>query len=364
MEDKLKNIIVTISFLFIIVVMFIANIVKEDIDVSITERRKLQLFPKFSLNSLTNGTFIDKFEDYTMDQFIKRDGFRKLKTIVEFNIFGKKDVNDLYKYNDSIIKQEYPLNEKSVLNICNKINAIKEQYLDESNSIYYSIVPDKNYFVEDEYLKMDYSKLENIMSQNLSNMKYIDILDLLELEDYYYTDTHWKQENLQNVLDKIANDMDFSERIQTGFSVKEITQFDGVYSGQLQLDTKRDFINVLTNDVIENAKVYNYETNEYKDVYNLDKLESNDRYDIYLSGATPLLKIENDKSATEKELVVFRDSFGSSLIPLFIEAYKSITVVDTRYIAPSMLGEFVDFENKDVLFIYSTLVINSSSAMK
>lgn len=364
MNDKTKNIVVTISFMFVIIIVFIANIVKEDTIISVSERRKLATFPKFTVSSLMNGTFIDKFEDYTMDQFIKRDGFRKLKMLAEFNLFRKKDINDLYKYNDSIIKQEYPLNEKSVLNIVKKINIIKENYLTDTNNIYYSIVPDKNYFVNDEYLKMDYSKIETLMSNNLNDMKYIDILDLLTLEDYYYTDTHWKQENLQKVLDKISKEMEFDKRLNTDFEIKEITQFNGVYSGQLQVDTKKDFIKVLTNDIIQKAKVYNYETKKYSDVYNLDKINSNDKYDIYLSGATPLLTIENDKSKTDKELLVFRDSFGSSLIPLFTEAYKTITIIDTRYIAPSMLGELIEFSNKDVLFIYSTLVINSSSALK
>lgn len=364
MNDKAKDIIVALGFVFTIIVIFIANIIKEDTIISTSERRKLATFPEFSANSLFKGTFMDKFEDYTMDQFIKRDGFRKLKMIAEFNIFRKKDINDLYISNGSIIKQEYPLNEKSVVNLTKKMNTIKEQYLDSTNNIYYSIVPDKNYFVNNEYLKMDYSKIETIMNSNLNDMKYIDIMDILTLEDYYYTDTHWKQENLQKVVDKISEGMGFSKRLNTGFTIKEITQFNGVYSGQLQVETEKDFIKVLTNDIIENAQVYNYETKTYSKVYNLDKINSNDKYDIYLSGATPLLTIKNDIAKTNKELIIFRDSFGSSLIPLFTEAYKSITIIDTRYIASSMLGEFVDFTNKDVLFIYSTLVINSSSALK
>ncbi len=57
---------------------------------------------------------------------------------------------------------------------------------------------------------------------------------------------------------------------------------------------------------------------------------------IYIYQELPLLIIENSNASTEKELVVFRDSFGSSLIPLFTEAYKTITVVDTRYISPKI----------------------------
>ena len=35
---------------------------------------------------------------------------------------------------------------------------------------------------------------------NQLNIKQIDIRDKLFLEDYYETDTHWKQENLEKVV--------------------------------------------------------------------------------------------------------------------------------------------------------------------
>ena len=365
MTDKVKNVVITITFLFVIIIIMLLNFIKKDEEISLSERRKLTQFPEFSFSKLIDGSFIDQFENYTMDQFIKREEFRKLKVIIEQKVLGKQDSNQIYKYNDSLIKQEYPLNEKSVLNLTKKINQIKDMYLNETNDIYYSIVPDKNYYTdENKYLKMDYSKIEQIMQENLKGMEYINIFDILELEDYYYTDTHWKQENLEKVLDKIANQMNFKDRIKTKFEVKEITNFKGVYAGQLPIDTKEDYIKVLTNNIIEEAKVYNYETNKETKIYDLEKIKAFDKYDIYLSGATPLLKIENPNAKTNKELVVLRDSFGSSIVPLFTEAYKTITVIDTRYISPSLLKEYVEFENKDVLFIYSTLVINSSSTLK
>lgn len=61
---------------------------------------------------------------------------------------------------------------------------------------------------------------------------------------------------------------------------------------------------------------------------------------------------------------MFRDSFGSSLAPLFIEGYKKITLVDIRYMHPNMLEQFIEFNNQDVLFIYSTSVLNNSEMLK
>lgn len=364
MSDKIKNVVVAISFMAVIVILLLINIFKEQTIISTTERRKLATFPKISVESLLDKTFVNQFDKFTMDQFVQRDEFRKLKTAVELDFFKKKDVNNVYQYNGRIVKQEYPLNELSVRNVAKKMNIIIDTYLDKTNSIYYSIAPDKNYFVDSEYLKMDYSKMEQILSENLKDIKYIDIFDCLSIEDYYYTDTHWRQENLGNVLDKIATEMKFKTRLKSNLIEKEICPFQGVYSGQLQVKTNEDSIKILTNDIIDQSIVDNFETKKQTSVYDMEKIDSNDRYDIFLSGATPLLTVTNPNAKTNKKLVVFRDSFGSSLIPLFIEAYTEITIVDTRYIATSYLKDFVDFKNKDVLFLYSTLVINSSSALK
>ena len=85
---------------------------------------------------------------------------------------------------------------------------------------------------------------------------------------------------------------------------------------------------------------------------------------MFLSGASPLIVIENPNAETDKELVVFRDSFGSSMAPLLVSDYRKVTLVDTRYIAPRLIGNFVSFDGADVLFLYSMLVLNQSGTLK
>jgi hypothetical protein len=92
--------------------------------------------------------------------------------------------------------------------------------------------------------------------------------------------------------------------------------------------------------------------------------ENKDLYDYYLGGAKALLTIENPNAQTDKELVIFRDSFGSSIAPLFMESYSKVTLIDIRYIKSDFIGSFIKFDNQDVLFMYSALVLNSSSTMK
>ncbi len=362
MSEKIKNIIITIVFLIIIIIPFFINIIKKDTQISISERRKLEQFPEFTISKLFDGTFFEKFEKYTMDQFWKREEFRKIKVNTELKVLNKKDYNNLYEYKGYLIEQIYPINEKSILNIANKINQIKEKYLTEDNNIYYSIIPDKNYFVDNGNLKIDYEKLEKEMNENLQFGKYINIFDILKLDDYYKTDSHWKQENLINVAKKIGQEMNIE--LQQQYEEKTITEFNGVYSGRLAISNEKDKIKVLTNSILENCKVYNYEKEEYTSIYNMDKINSVDKYDIYLSGSVPLISIENPQNENGKELIVFRDSYASSLIPLLIEGYSKITLIDTRYISSQILDKYVEFSNQDILFVYSTLLINNSTTLK
>ena len=348
-------------FICIIIGIFILNIISQDIEISTSERRKLAQIPKISISNLKQGTFTDDFENYAMDQFILREEFRSIKTYMQLDVFKQKDNNSLYIYDNYIIKQE-KLNEKSVENAMKKIENIYDKYLNGMD-VYYSIIPDKAYFTTSakDYIGIDYEKMKEYI-QTSKDITYIDIFETLDIEDYYKTDTHWRQEKLSRAVDKIAKEMNFKERLNQNYISKQIDDFYGVYYGQLAYNMEPETITYLTNDVIEAAEVYNYETDKITGVYDLQ--DNMDKYDVFLFGAEALLKIANPNATTEKELIIFRDSFGSSLVPLLIEAYSTITLVDIRYINSSELDKFIDFENQDVLFLYSTLILNNSYSLK
>ena len=105
-------------------------------------------------------------------------------------------------------------------------------------------------------------------------------------------------------------------------------------------------------------QVYDYENNQEIPVYDYEKEHGNDMYEIFLGGSLSLVTIENPKADTEKELILFRDSFGSSIAPLLAEGYSKVTLVDLRYLRWERLNQFIDFTDQDVLFLYSTSMLN------
>lgn len=364
MKDKTKNIVVSILFLVLIITMFFLNIFIKDKEVSISERRKLSKFPKITISKIFDGKFSSELETYAIDQFVGRDFFRSIKSNVNFKILKKKDNNGYFIKDNVIYKQLGLLKESEVKKAALKIKNIKDKYL-KNNKVYYSIIPDKTYYAEGNELKTDYKKLENIMHEELKDITYINLFDILNKDDYYKTDTHWKQENILKVARKISKEMtnDFN---LTNIEIKNKGKFNGVYSGQIGIDIKqKDELKYVINPAIQNSTTYNFETNKQSKVYDEEKWKkSNDKYDYFVSGATPLIEIINPTSNKEKELIIFRDSFGSSLAPLLIEEYSKITLVDIRYMSSNYLDKYINFTNQDILFIYSTLVLNEASILK
>lgn len=337
-------------------------------DISESERRKLEQPPKLTFESVASGEFMSEFENYATDQFSLRDSFRRLKAAATFGIFSQKDNNNIYIADGHAAKIEYPLNQNSVDNAVKRFNKIYNKYLSNTDSkVYLSIVPDKHYYLASKhgYPRMNYERLIDNMRGGMDFAKYIDITNCLSIDDYYRTDPHWRQEKITAAADKISQSMGASAVNYADYREAAAEEnFYGAYYGQSALPLDSESINYLTNDVLEKCTVYNAETDTTGGIYDFDKLEGYDQYDFFLSGASPIMKIYNPSATEERRLVVFRDSFGSSIIPLLAEGYSEITLIDIRYVSSDMLGNYADFNNCDVLFLYSTSVLNSSSTLK
>lgn len=333
-----------------------------------SERRVLATRPALGWEEIWSGEYMEDFESAAADQFPARDAFRGIKAAAELGLFSKLDNNGLYVSQGYVSKLEYPLQEKMLNHAANRFQYIYEEYMaDTEAKLYFSIVPDKNFFLAEKSgrLSLDYEALIASMREKTPYMQYVDILPSLSLEDYYRTDTHWKQENLQDTAQLLAEAMNV--RLTASYEAKALeTPFNGVYTGQLALPLAPDTLTYLTNDMLENCTVTSYDTGKPvpKQVYDLEATAGRDPYEMYLSGSDALLVIENPAASTDRELIVFRDSYASSLIPLLVEAYSKITLVDIRYIQSNLLGTFIDFQNQDVLFLYSTLLLNNSLALR
>lgn len=365
MKYNKKNKIVTVVMAVFFLGLSVYSWCKPSEAFSDSERRALAQVPEISVGQIVSGRFMTDFETYSLDQFPFRDSFREIKAVVNTCIYRQLDNNGIYIKDGYISKMEYPLNPASISYAAKRLRYVYEKYLENTDvQTYLSIIPDKNYYLKDgRRLKLDYQSLVTQMKEETAFAKYIDIMDMLKIEHYYKTDTHWKQEYLVPVAKRIASEMGVV--LENSYEEKQLeTKFYGVYYGQAALPMKPDRITYLTNPMLERVTVYDHQNNKKGTIYDMEKANGKDPYEMFLSGPLSFITIENETADTQKELVVFRDSFGSSIVPLFAEGYRKITVVDIRYIHPDMLGRLLEFDKQDVLFLYSTLVLNNSEVFK
>lgn len=329
------------------------------------ERRRLQQAPKCTAESVLSGRFMKEFELFAQDQFPLRDSLRRLKAVFSYGALRRLDNNGIYLVGGSAAGLEYPLSLSSVDKAKQKFQTLYERYLkDSAGKIVFSIVPDKGYYLAapNGYPAMDYEAMFDAF-RALPWAQYVDLAPTLTAQSYYATDTHWRQECLMDTAQLLAEALEVD--IADSYTPERLERpFYGVYYGQAALPMAPDTLYLLESDTLRGCTVRHWETGETAHVYDRTKLDSRDAYDIFLSGASALLTVENPSADTERELVIFRDSFASSLAPLLLPGYARVTLIDLRYLPAEKLGELVDFENRDVLFLFSTLVLNRSSMLR
>lgn len=365
MDTQKKNKVVCITFAILLAGGFLLCAFFPKEKYSVSERRGLAAFPQLSADAVWSGRFMSGFEAYAADTFPFRDSFRRGKALAAAGIFRRMDNHGVYVADGYISAMEYPLDEASLNRAAERFAYICEKYLTEKNKVYVSVIPDKNCFLAPEsgHLFLDYGEIEKQMEEKAAFAEYISIADLLEKEDYYKTDSHWRQEKIIDVAKRLGRRM--GVELSRNYEIHTGAQdFYGAYYGQAALPMKPDTLQYLTGETIDGCRVYDWQNEKEIPVYDMEKAKGRDPYEMFLSGSLSLLTMENTKAQKEKELVIFRDSFGSSIAPLLLDGYSQITLVDIRYIHPDQLGRWVDFTSCDVLFLYSTLTLNHSETLK
>ncbi len=259
------------------------------------------------------------------------------------------------------------------------MQSIYDSYLASGNhQITVSIIPDKNVYLtsSEDYAAgtladvpvLDYAEMTSLLRTETDDFAtFVDLTKSLSLSSYYYTDMHWRQELLAGPAHLLGEA--FGMEIYTeGEGIAYTTHpFVGSYTEDaLAADAKTDTLYYLMNETLAEVHVTDYVNGIPQDgvLYNTDITADQKTYDLFLSGPMPLQVIESPNAATDRELIIFRDSFGSSIAPYFCGQYAKVTLVDLRYLSSAVLGDFIDFADQDILFLYSTHILNTAMILK
>ena len=198
----MKNKILSILFIIIIFSLSIISVILPDTEISKTERRYLINFPTLNIKTIFNGDFFEQFNTYAVEQFPFRETFIKIKGITANKLFLKQEENGVFIKNGNFFEINSSIDSKSIDYFLQIVTKIKNNF--SNGNIYYSIIPDKNYYLNENIPKLNYQKLVSTINKKLQGITYINIFNDLTLESYYKTDIHWKQEKISEVVKTIA----------------------------------------------------------------------------------------------------------------------------------------------------------------
>ena len=275
--------------------------------------------------------------------------------------------NGIWRQGSTLFREEAVTREDAIRYGAKLYNSIIESSLSGCH-VYYAVIPDKNYFIRDTagFPVLDYDALLDAFTGELRGAAYVDILDTLSPEDYYLTDYRWRQTELFDTVEALARAMGVEAYLtpREDYTAHTLSRFRGIYARNGGVPELSDELVYLTGAYTESAAVSG-PLYDFDSVYVPSCFGDADGGDVFLGGTQPLLFLENEDAKTDRELYIFRDSFGSCLAPLFLGAYRKITLIDLRYISSFQLADYVSFTpGSDVLILNSVLTLNMAYEMR
>ena len=108
------------------------------------------------------------------------------------------------------------------------------------------------------------------------------------------------------------------------------------------------------NDVVVN---YVDEQKKTASLYDSSKLNSRDKYAVYLGGNFSVVDIRT-VSESNRRLLLIKDSYANSFVPFLTPYFREIVMVDPRYYSGT-IGDIMDtYEITDTLFLYIATVLS------
>lgn len=324
------------------------------------ENRELNGFPQFSVATLLDGRFMDSMNDYLDDQFAGRDYCVRVQSVLEYTL-GKRELNGIYIGNNAMLPHLSAENKFSAQNIAG-VNDFAAQYgiptcimlVPSSASVQPELLPlfaeswDEQAYISNAYSRMDSGVVPVSVFETLRSHS--------EEYIFYRTDHHWTTYGAWLGYQKLASALGLEAHEQNDFEKTVLsTGFYGSYNSK----TGFPFIGADTMELYEYGRANRYEvfsgskSIEYPSVYFEEFLNQKDKYSFFMGQVQPLTKIYTE-SASGKRLIVFKDSYAHSLLPMIFSDYSEITLVDLRFYSSNDYGAALGIADYDqALFLYS-----------
>ena len=345
---------------FLLLTFVILFMVGDEREYSENENRYLAKKPSFSFSSIKDGKFMEDTDAYISDQFALRDSLVKTRTKIDI-FLGKREINGVYiGRRHFLFEKPSVYNEEKINKTVKTMNALRAD--NKSIRSYIAIAPNSTEIVS-KYMPFNApnqnqtEQIEKVYGK-LKGFNCIDICTPLKEDKepeklYYKTDHHWTAKATGIAFNKIAKNMNINTK---GYKYKNLAvtnSFQGTLSSSSGIFSAKDTVYITIPKPDVEYTVFYVEENKTKaTVFNSAKLKEKSKYEVFFGGNYSQIII-NTKSKSDRVLLVIKDSYANSMIPMLIPHFKTIIMVDPRYYNDK-IQDTIDKEGvTDMLWLYN-----------
>ena len=342
-------------------------VLTEDKDFSESENRVLATFPKLTISTLADGSFMKDFETYLTDQFPFRDSIISAKTLTD-RILGKNEENGVYIGKEGFLfDSQTPFNADRTKKIGKAVKKFNQNHPELKTA--FMLVPNSTY-IYSEYLP-DYLELPAQNEIIKSVRKQIDNDEIYwpsassvlsknadKSQLYYKTDHHWTTRDAYLLFKEICLEWGLESNkkdIDDKFSFYEVsTTFEGTLASTSGVHDTTDKIEICVPEKSEGTYIVHFESSGDKtaSMFFESKLNQKNQYEIFLGGNYDKVIIST-VSTSNKSLLLIKDSYANCMIPMLTPYFSKIVVIDPRYLIDSLDSIIKENEFTHMLYLYN-----------
>lgn len=347
-----------ILFLAVLLLFGTLNLVLPDRAFSEAENRMLEQKPELRLSGILDGKYMKNFEKYQTDQFFGRDSWIHIRTAAD-RLLGKNKSGDVYLgKNGQLYEEPAAITEDTWENL-DAVYAFTERHPEASH--YMMLVPGAAGILPEGLPA--YAPVEDQMEQLAHIRAYLgNAVVQIPVEEalsehkeeyiYYRTDHHWTTLGAFYAYEQAARVMGLNPELS--MEPCEVTrQFDGTLSARSGYQVPLDTIS-LYRPLQEEKLVVTYVAEQKKtaSLYASKKLETKDKYGVFLDGNHPLTEIRT-MAESERRLLLIKDSYANCFVPFLTSQFREIVLVDPRYYYGELETLMEEKGITDVLYLYN-----------
>lgn len=358
-----KENILGLAFVICVFVFMLLNVIVQDKEMSEQQNKMLAQKPKFSLEGVLSGTYMERYENYLKDQFAGSDALQRLQVSLK-RLGGSKLENGIYIGKDGQLMDEIVTPDQATLR--ENLDAIK-LFADANDdlNIYMILVPDAANILSEKLPRLATTADQDTMIAQVEkqlgdSVRWIDATSVMEQHEkeyiYYRTDRNWTSLGAFYVFTQACETLGIDVGAQSTFVAYPVsTTFNGILSAKSSVGlNETDDIYIYVQKENAGEVVINYVDEQRKttSLYDSSKLETRNQYDLFLGGDTSLIDIKT-VSTSERRLLLVKDSFANCFVPFLEPYFREIVMVDPRYYGGT-IDEIMDtYRITDVMFLYS-----------